>query len=452
MSQRNFILLIIFLVIIVGVIFGFLYLNRNTVPTDTTSGGINFISQFNPFASNGTKPPNTPPPSDEPPIVYQPNPPSDTVAKLRKISSMPIAGFAVYSKERLIDVPVPPPAESVAPVDTPIAPDTKTKKTPTPTPPLTEFKPALRYVDRANGNIYQTFADKIQEKRFSTTVIPKIYEAFFGNKGEIVIMRYLNKNGKTIETFMANLPKELLGGDTALDNEIKGVFLPENIADLSLSADASSIFYLFPVGNNLVGTSMNLTTNQKIQVFDSAFTEWLSWWPNKKMLTLTTKPASVIPGYMYAVDPGSKNLMTQVLGNINGLTTLASPNGKLVLFGNNNLLLSVYNIDTKTSSALSVKTLPEKCIWGAVSDVVYCAVPKFAGGGEYPDSWYQGEISFSDQIWKIDIATGNATILVDPTTITGEDIDGIKLALDTDENYLFFVNKKDSFLWEFNLK
>ena len=33
-----------------------------------------------------------------------------------------------------------------------------------------------------------------------------------------------------------------------------------------------------------------------------------------------------------------------------------------------------------------------------------------------------------------------------------EKLDGIKLALDAGENYLFFVNKKDSFLWELNLK
>jgi hypothetical protein len=43
-------------------------------------------------------------------------------------------------------------------------------------------------------------------------------------------------------------------------------------------------------------------------------------------------------------------------------------------------------------------------------------------------------------------------MLADPAAISGEEIDGIKLALDADENYLFFVNKKDSFLWEYSLK
>ena len=80
-------------------------------------------------------------------------------------------------------------------------------------------------------------------------------------------------------------------------------------------------------------------------------------------------------------------------------------------------------------------------------------MPKFINAGLYPDIWYQGEVSFSDQFWKIDIQTGNATLLLDPLTVPGgEEIDGIKLALDKDEDYLFFVNKKDSFLWKLELK
>ena len=90
--------------------------------------------------------------------------------------------------------------------------------------------PALRYVARATGNIYETFADKIEEQKFSGTVIPQIYEALFGNKGQSVIMRYLKGDGRTIETFVSNLPKELLGADTTVVNEIKGSFLPENSA------------------------------------------------------------------------------------------------------------------------------------------------------------------------------------------------------------------------------
>lgn len=383
---------------------------------------------------------------------------------------MPVAGFTVFSKERLKDVTPPQPlpqgeGQNTVSVTnlTPTPPadwraDLPKEKEVKPTPPLSEFMPALRYVERATGNIYQTFADKIEERRFSTTVIPMVYEALFGNKGESVIMRYLKPDAKTIVTFVGTLPKEFLGADTTASNEIKGAFLPENVKDISLSSDTASVFYLFPGENNsgdsVVGTILNLINNKKVQVFDSPFTEWLSSFPNSKMITFTTKPSAGIPGYMYAIDPNNKNYnFNKILGNINGLTTLASPDGKLVLYSDDRLSLGVYRRDTKVFNTLGIKTLPEKCVWNKIGDAVYCGAPKFIGNGQYPDSWYQGEVSFSDEIWKIDIKTGNAAIIADPAAIGGEgDIDSIKLAMDDDENYLFFVNKKDSFLWELGLK
>ncbi len=86
----------------------------------------------------------------------------------------------------------------------------------------------MRYVAKATGNIYETFADNIQEGQFTTTVIPKVYDAYFGNSGNSVVMRYLQTDtGKRIETFVGNLPKEYLGADTITNNTIKGSLLPK---------------------------------------------------------------------------------------------------------------------------------------------------------------------------------------------------------------------------------
>lgn len=456
MSKRNFILLIIILAVVVIAVFGFLYFKGKTTNTPRDeSPGTNFISQFNPFRKSKPTPPAVTPPVDI--SEYAPPPTTEIPeVKLTKVSSMPIAGFTVFKKERLKNIPIAIPTTTPLIENTP-APEVKKGKTTSvkPTPPLTEFMPALRYVDKATGNIYQTFVDKIEERKFSGTTIPKVYETYFGNQGKSVIMRYLKADEKTIETFVGTLPKELLGEDTTGNNEAQGSFLPNNIKDISLSPDGLKIFYLFESGdtsgNSMIGITLNLLNNKKIQVFDSLFTEWLSLWPNSNLITLTTKPSAGIPGYMYTIDSAGKNL-SKILGGINGLTTLGSPNGKLILYGNNNLSLYIYNADSRNSDLLGVKTLPEKCVWSKASDVVYCAVPKSISPGEYPDSWYQGEVSFSDQLWKIDIKTGNATMILDPVTVTAEEIDGIKISLNESENYLFLINKKDSFLWKLDLK
>ena len=448
MSKRNFILIVIILVVIVAVVFGFFYFYQPANKTDTTEG-TNFLANFLPFGkSKTTTPTNTNTPTDV--SGYVPTTEGETQnARLKKISSFPVAGYGVFMKERFT------PTEVGAP--TQVGEEIKNTK---PVVPPTEFAPALRYVNKATGNIYQTFADRIDERKFSSTVIPKVYEAFFGNKGESVVMRYL-KGDNTIETFVGTLQKEYLGADSIGTNEVTGSFLPENISDISVSSDSSKIFYLFDTGDSAAGVAFTLQTNTKIQVFDSPFTEWLSSWPNSKMITVTTKPSANVPGYMYAINSDKKPASTstslggdfnKILGDINGLTTLASPNGKMVLYADNNLSLNVFTIETGNSNLLGVKTLPEKCVWGTASNTVYCAVPNFIDRGQYPDSWYQGEVSFSDQIWKIDVASGNTTMISDPSSVNGEEVDGIKLSLDEGQNYLFFVNKKDSYLWELNLK
>jgi len=429
-------------------VFGFLYFRKGTaVPVDTSGPGTNFISQFNSFGNNKTTPPVVTPGVNT--GENQPAPTAEVpTGKLIKISSMPIAGFTAFMKERLKDVPIIPQTPATPP-------ETGIKKTTTkPTPPPTEFALALRYVERATGNIYQTFVDKIAERKFSSTIIPKIYDAYFGNHGESVVMRHLKTNDRTIETFASNLPKEKLGED-ATTNDVKGSFLVDDIKDVSVSPDGTKMFYLFSngsLGDSAIGTIFNLSDSKKTQVFDSAFTEWLSFWPSSKTITLTTKPSGAVPGFMYMIDVDKKNL-TKVLSDINGLTTQMSPNGKLVLYGNNSLSLSVYHTDTKVFESLGVNTLPEKCIWNNTSEFVYCAVPASPAGAKYPDDWYQGAVSFSDQIWKINIQNGTAVMIADPVTMAGGgNIDGIKLALYADESYLFFINKKDSFLWKLNLK
>ena len=440
MSRRNLVLLIILLGAIIIVFFGFLYFRQES-PTPTDTGGTNFFDQFNPFATTPNKPPATGTPIDN---TGSAEPKGEiTKEKLRQVSSMPVAGFTLFTKERFKETT--PPVLPLSGEDVPHAKGGSGGQ-------KTEFATAIRYVEKAEGLIYQTFVDKIEEKKFSKTIVPKIYEAFFGNKGESVVMRYLKNNDQAIETFVGAMPREYLGTDTNSTAEVKGSFLPENIIDLSVSSDGSKVFYLFNAGDGVIGTTFNFSDKRKTQIFDNAFTEWLSFWPSTKTITLTTKPSGTVLGYLYTLDTDTKRF-SKILGGISGLTTLGSPNGKLILYSDSSLASYMYHTDTKNVDVLSVKTLPEKCVWNKTSTFIYCAVPKIIEGGLYPDAWYQGEISFSDQIWRVDVKSGNASMLIDPAIVaSGEEIDGIKLALDEGEKYLFFVNKKDSILWELELK
>ena len=450
MSKRNLILLII-IIIIIAIGLGFFFLNKSSNQADDNTEGTNFFTDFFPFGKSNTVTPADNTNGEDAPGSLPDTDVSKQSFILKKVSSFPVAGYIVFMKERFKEIPNPSQTLPERGDISELSPSGEVRGGPT--PPESESAPTLRYVDRITGNIYQTFMDNIDERKFSSTIIPRVYEAHFGDNGESVVMRYLKDDGKTIESFLGNLPKEYLGADAAGTNEVRGTFLPDNISDMSISPDTSKTFYLFNTGDVSIGAILNTQTNTKVQVFSSPFTEWLSSWPNDGMITVTTKPSTNVLGYMYSINP-SNNDFNKVLGNINGLTTLTSPDGKKVLYGDNGLSLTIYDINTTTSMPIGLKTLPEKCVWGNVGDIVYCAVPKYLSPQvDYPDSWYQGETSFSDEIWKIDAINTSTEMLLDLTSApNGEDIDAIKLSLDENENYLSFINKKDSYLWELKLK
>jgi len=329
--------------------------------------------------------------------------------KLRQISTLPIAGVGVFEEQTTSTI----------------------KQT------------MLKFADKTTGNIYEAIIGTLEQKKVSTTEIFGVHDAVFGERGESVALRYLKEDDKTIETFLGALPKNGEG-------ELVGSFLPENVLSLGVSPDGKNIFYLFSSGDGVVGINSLIDGSKKSQVFDSAFSEWAADWPNQRLISLLSKPSSRVLGYLYSLDPQNGSF-EKILSGISGLTAKLSPDGKAVLYADNGLGLKIYDIKNKTSAGLGVKTLPEKCVWGKNNVSLYCAVPQFLPEGEYPDSWYQGLISFSDSIWKIDAGSNTTTLLANPSASFGNNIDAIKLQLSPDGNYLFFINKKDSTLWGLGL-
>lgn len=436
---KKFIFILIIVLLVAGLAFWFsLLLQPKENTPGTESSGTNFISDF--FNSINQKSKEGANNSDTIDDIYSDENPMNQNGiegleapklKLFRISTMSIAGFGILEKERFVDEPTPNKTESVEP-----------KK---PTAPRIESVPLVRYVSKNGGHIYQTFLDTIKERKFLTGIIPAVEEAFFANNGESIIMRYLKPDGKTIATFTAPLPKEILGGDTS-SSELIGSFLPENIKNMSVVSDGSKIFYLYEVLSGFAGITASPGGASKTQIFDSPFTEWLSQWPNTNLITVTTKPSHAVAGFMYHINPGKKDLQ-KVLGGINGLLTLTSPDGGSVLYSNSFLKTSIYNTETKTYRELKTQTLADKCVWLEDSSAVYCATPKLIDSKyKYPDAWYMGETSFNDTFVRVDIENEKEVVVFDPEEL-GIDIDAYGLVLTKDGKNLLFVNKKDSSLW-----
>ena len=310
----------------------------------------------------------------------------------------------------------------------------------------------VRYVEAGTSNIFQAIASTLDKTRLSNTTIPRVHQALFAGGGSTVILRSLESDNNTIDTFIATIPEPVAGGDAL--PRLTGASMPQDIEDISVSPDGKQLLFLTPNGTNLLGFISDITGANQKKIFSSPFFGWLSQWSTPKQVVFTAKASGQAPGYAYATNVAAGDFV-KIAGPITGLTTLQSPDGKYLLMSkqtDSGPDLEVQTIGTNTILDLNAATFPEKCTWNATSTEIYCAVPNFIPQGMYPDDWYQGKVIFSDDFWEFD-PTGviGGQKLFDPLGQGGELTDGTYLSVDTANKYLYFINKDTKFLWQYDL-
>lgn len=311
----------------------------------------------------------------------------------------------------------------------------------------------IRYIDRGTGHIYETNDHSLENTTISNTTIPKVIESVWSSNGQSVIMRYLNANGNTILSFSANIINATTTQD--ISKNPKSAFLPSNIEQIYANPADDKIFYLINDIDGSVGAVSNIDGSQKRRIFQSPIQEWLVSWPNSETIALATKPLSNASGYLFFLN-SKTGITNKIIGGVNGLTALTSSTTKNILYSESvdgSFKLKYRNLTDNSDKELSFKTLPEKCVWSKTEEsIVYCAVPTTIMSGDYPDEWYQGLISFTDSVWRVDTKTDSSELVFDIKKETGNDIDIMNPFLSEGDEYLLFMNKKDLTFWSLALK
>lgn len=310
------------------------------------------------------------------------------------------------------------------------------------------LKTVIRYIEKGTGNTFDYTPETGETARLTNQTIPRIQEAFFGDNGNKVFIRYIKEDNQTIETYFATVPKQILGGDGSA-GELTGKFLEKNIIDLSISPKKDAAFLQTINTAGALGGIMTLLDENKKQVFTSPFSEWLSQWIKDDTITMTTKASGFVEGHMYGFNTKT-SAFTKIFGGIFGLTTNTNPSLTKILFSKSTergIIFGLHNRDDLKNYNLNVTTLPEKCTWSATGGTIYCAVPKLIPGAVYPDEWYQGVVSFNDQIVRLDpTQLYENEVLVDPE-YEGVVVDAVQLQVDKTELYTAFIDKKTGMLY-----
>jgi hypothetical protein len=355
------------------------------------------------------------------------------VPRLRKITSVPVAGSQVFEREVEI---------------------VKENASTTERFYATSTENFFRYIERATGHLYETGENTLINERLTNTTIPKIYEAIFSDNLNDFIYRYVDENNSNlIKTFFASLEER--GEDVEEDVNVKyrmeGFLLNDAIEEIFIDNETVLSFYSIPNGSIFELSNIN-TPDEATFSFYSQISQLNNQFINDNYIGMTTKPSFDSEGYSYIID--SEGQIEKTLGPLRGLTTNYSPDGLKVIFSkviNESLVSGIYSLEDGRQYAIGFNTLPEKCAWGPDSDIIYCGVPSSLSGN-FPDDWYMGIESFSDSLVSYDLNTSENEILIFNGVDSPEFIDIIDMKVSPSEEFLLFQNKKDLSLWSYDLR
>ena len=296
----------------------------------------------------------------------------------------------------------------------------------------------VRYVERASGHVYAYRAVARTLTRLTNQTLPGIEEAAWAPDATRVFMRFLSGDAKDrVETYA--LPVE----------PGNGYFLESNLEQVTVD-EAGTVLSLLSSGTGSVGTAADINGGNVRTLFSTSLSA-LRTFPGDDIYVAHTKASVASPGYGFVI--GASGAFERLLGPLRGLALIPSPVGSTVFYSylsGQSLQTALIDIDTRDITPLPIATLAEKCVWVPDGLAVFCAVPRSLSG-TLPDDWYQGAVSTSDRIWRVDLESRVATLVLDPSQSTDVAIDAVSLAIDVEAEFLFFTNRADGSLWAFSL-
>jgi len=166
-------------------------------------------------------------------------------------------------------------------------------------------------------------------------------------------------------------------------------------------------------------------------------------------------PDARVKGKLFCEGLDKKN--KKEYGGKYGEDYLWSPDGNKLLTSftkeksGNQLVLGVMRKFGGEIKDLSMGTTVRKCVWSKNSIDVYCAV---LGGAPLdimlPNAWDEQIFNSADTFWKINTETGQKKRIISLEGMIFA-IDSENLIIDPEEEFLFFISRRDQSLWRLKL-
>ena len=298
----------------------------------------------------------------------------------------------------------------------------------------------VRYLEKATGHLYEIGGDGEERVRVSNTTIPKIFDVSWSTDADKAILSVFDD--ENVKYFSA-----IFTGTST-----QGMFLPSNINLGTYAPHQNRFLYGATINGRHSLMAVNPDNTKQTKIYNTPFGDFSINWPAENTIGLLTRPSGTTEGYLYKLNLQT-GVFSKIIGGLRGLETLWLPSGEKILIsqtsaGGGEIISRVISTQGK-EIALGPKTLASKCAWTATTtaSVIYCGVPLYFPAGVYPDDWYKGKISFDDRLVKINIALPEAE-----ETLAEQIFDIEKIAVDQNDQFLYFIDKNDGTLWGLKLE
>jgi len=301
---------------------------------------------------------------------------------------------------------------------------------------------SVKYYSQTTGQVWETSFDGLNTKKISDKTLTGLIKIIWSPDKEKVIS-VIAENGLTKKYFYnyANSQSATLNA---------------NIGYVAFSPDSKKIAYQYTdpqTEQSNISVADPNGQNWKI-VFKTRLANLIVEWPVKEKISLKTQPSGLAQGLLYSLNPDTGEF-TKILSGYLGMNAKWSPKADKILYSivdqnAKNPRLFLADSAGQQTSDLGLGGLVDKCVWAKDNHTIICALSQqISANATWPDDYYKGLVLVNDDFYKINLETGKKIKIAGSTAETGYDAQD--LFLSPQEDYLFFVNRRDGLLYSLKL-
>ena len=293
------------------------------------------------------------------------------------------------------------------------------------------------YAEAGTGHIYSLDINTGAETRISNITIPTAREAQITNNGKYAaVTSGSGAEGYTL-TFLT-LPQD--------GQQLGSGELNEKVKDFSLRADGQ-LNYTTLTSDTLTARRYNNETKTTATLFGLPFKEATVRFAQNSIAYVYPKPAETLEGYLYEVNGGKLDRLP-----FSGYALNVSADSNAILYStlrNGIYNSAVYNKTNRKATSVAFGVISEKCTYIETAEKFFCGIDPTTTSNTLI-RWYQGAVMSSDDLWLVDVYTGESSLLVSPQEEVGRPLDVTKPIVSDDATRFYFINKNDGALWVFD--